>query len=92
MFSRGRSTSNTTLTHTVSPIILSFTTLLFTVQTNIEKLQKAYKDNAKPQTRMDSFFTVKPSIPNPKLAAKRKAEKAAAAKASKKKGKGAKKR
>jgi len=62
-----------------------------TVKANIEKLQKAYKDNSKPQSRMDSFFTVKPNPNAAKIATKRKAEKTAAA-ASKKKGKVAKKR
>ncbi|KAL7565558.1 hypothetical protein ACA910_003830 [Epithemia clementina (nom. ined.)] len=31
------------------------------VDANIEKLQAAYKNNLKPQMRMDQFFTVKPS-------------------------------
>mmetsp|Transcript_10362 Transcript_10362/g.18322 ORF Transcript_10362/g.18322 Transcript_10362/m.18322 type:complete len:97 (-) Transcript_10362:799-1089(-) len=39
------------------------------VKGNIEKLEKAYKANLKPQTRMDSFFSVKP---NPAADAKRK--------------------
>ncbi|KAL3943087.1 MAG: hypothetical protein SGBAC_002820 [Bacillariaceae sp.] len=39
------------------------------VQANIEKLEKAHKANSKPQSRMDSFFTVKA---NPVSAAKRK--------------------
>jgi flap endonuclease-1 len=39
------------------------------VKSNIEKLQAAYKANLKPQTRMDSFFKVKP---NPVADAKRK--------------------
>mmetsp|Transcript_52668 Transcript_52668/g.111880 ORF Transcript_52668/g.111880 Transcript_52668/m.111880 type:complete len:438 (-) Transcript_52668:66-1379(-) len=49
------------------------------VQSSIEKLQKAFKATAKPQTRMDSFFKVK-SNPEAekKKAAKRKAEKEAA--------------
>jgi flap endonuclease-1 len=54
-------------------------------------LQKAYAASSKPQTRMDSFFTVKPNPNAGKIAAKRKAEKAAAA-SSKKKGKVGKKR
>jgi len=32
------------------------------VQSSIEKLQKAFKATCKPQTRMDSFFKVKPGI------------------------------
>ncbi|KAL7527682.1 hypothetical protein ACHAWF_007160 [Thalassiosira exigua] len=54
------------------------------VQGNVEKLQKAFKASSKPQTRMDSFFKVK-SDPeaDKKRAAKRKAEKDAAAKAKK---------
>ncbi|KAL3907036.1 MAG: hypothetical protein SGILL_009035 [Bacillariaceae sp.] len=39
------------------------------VKSNIEKLEKAYKANMKPQSRLDSFFTVKP---NPAGDAKRK--------------------
>lgn len=39
------------------------------VKSNIEKLEAAYKANLKPQSRMDSFFTVKP---NPAADAKRK--------------------
>ncbi|KAG7339447.1 XPG I domain containing protein [Nitzschia inconspicua] len=39
------------------------------VKSNIEKLEAAYKANLKPQTRMDSFFTVKS---NPAADAKRK--------------------
>lgn len=39
------------------------------VKVNIEKLEKAYKANLKPQSRLDSFFTVKP---NPAADAKRK--------------------
>ena len=31
------------------------------VASSIEKLQKAHKDNSKPQARMDSFFAVKPN-------------------------------
>lgn len=56
------------------------------VKANIEKLEKAYAASSKPQTRMDSFFTVKPNPNAGKVAAKRKAEKAAAT-TSKKKGK-----
>ena len=54
------------------------------VSANIEKLQNAYKANAKPQSRMDSFFKVVPQDPA-KVAAKRKAmkEKAKAASAKK---------
>ncbi len=37
------------------------------VQSSVEKLQKAFKASAKPQTRMDSFFSVKP---NPNAGAK----------------------
>lgn len=51
------------------------------VKSNIEKLEKARLANAKPQTRMDSFFTVKS---NPLSAAKRK-KKLEEAKAAKKK-------
>ena len=48
------------------------------VQGSIEKLQKAFKATAKPQTRMDSFFTVKANPEaDKKRAAKRKAEKEA---------------
>jgi flap endonuclease-1 len=61
------------------------------VKANIEKLQKAYTASSKPQTRMDSFFTVKPNPNAAKIAAKRKAEKTAAEK-SKKKGKVGKKK
>ncbi|KAL3909249.1 MAG: hypothetical protein SGILL_008160 [Bacillariaceae sp.] len=39
------------------------------VKSNIEKLEKAYKANQKPQSRLDSFFAVKP---NPAADAKRK--------------------
>jgi flap endonuclease-1 len=39
------------------------------VKSNIEKLEAAYKANLKPQTRMDSFFAVKP---NPAADTKRK--------------------
>lgn len=39
------------------------------VQASIEKLEKAHKANSKPQSRMDSFFTVKA---NPVSSAKRK--------------------
>jgi flap endonuclease-1 len=39
------------------------------VKSNIEKLEKAHKANSKPQSRMDSFFTVKA---DPNAAAKRK--------------------
>ena len=57
------------------------------VKSSIEKLQKAYKANKTPQTRMDSFFTVKPN-PNAAKIAKRKADaqkkEAAAAKKKKK--------
>jgi flap endonuclease-1 len=56
------------------------------VKGSIEKLQKAYAANSKPQSRMDSFFTVKPNPNAAKNAAKRKAEKTSAAN-SKKKGK-----
>jgi flap endonuclease-1 len=31
------------------------------VKSNIEKLEAAYKANLKPQTRMDSFFAIKPN-------------------------------
>jgi flap endonuclease-1 len=56
------------------------------VQSSIEKLQKAFKATAKPQSRMDSFFTVKSNPENDaKKAAKRKAE-ADAAKGKGKKG------
>mmetsp|Transcript_36568 Transcript_36568/g.88146 ORF Transcript_36568/g.88146 Transcript_36568/m.88146 type:complete len:436 (+) Transcript_36568:86-1393(+) len=49
------------------------------VQGSIEKLQKAFKKAAKPQSRMDSFFTVKANPEaDKKRAAKRKAEKEAA--------------
>lgn len=58
------------------------------VSTNIEKLQKAFKSNSKPQSRMDSFFKAVPQDPA-KVAAKRKAmkdkNKAAAASAKKSK-------
>lgn len=58
------------------------------VASSIDKLQKAFKATSKPQSRMDSFFTVKA---NPELdakrAAKRKAEMDAAKKESKKGGK-----
>ena len=57
------------------------------VQSSIEKLQKAFKSTAKPQSRMDSFFKVKSNPEaDAKRAAKRKAEKEAA-KAKGKKGK-----
>lgn len=36
------------------------------VASSIEKLQKAYKATAKPQSRMDSFFKVKPKPPKTK--------------------------
>jgi flap endonuclease-1 len=49
------------------------------VASNIAKLQEAHKANSKPQTRMDSFFTVKAN-PNAAANAKRKAEKMAAEK------------
>ena len=39
------------------------------VESNIDKLEKAYKANLKPQTRMDNFFAVKK---NPTGDAKRK--------------------
>ena len=39
------------------------------VQSSIEKLEKAYKANLKPQARMDQFFSFKP---NPVAEAKRK--------------------
>jgi flap endonuclease-1 len=39
------------------------------VKSNVEKLEKAYKANQKPQARLDSFFSVKP---NPAQDAKRK--------------------
>lgn len=56
------------------------------VQSSIEKLQKAFKATTKPQSRMDSFFTVKSNPENDaKKAAKRKAE-ADAAKGKGKKG------
>ena len=42
------------------------------VKSNIEKLQSAFKEHSKPQTRMDSFFKVLPQDPA-KAAAKRKA-------------------
>ena len=61
------------------------------VKSNIEKLQAAYKATKKPQARMDAFFAIKPNPNAAKIAAKRKAEKEAAAKA-KKKGKAGKKR
>lgn len=51
------------------------------VASSIEKLEKAHKANAKPQSRMDSFFAVKV---NPVSAAKRK-KKLEEAKAAKKK-------
>ena len=41
------------------------------VQSNIEKLNKARAANAKPQTRMDSFFKVKANPNNAKIAAKK---------------------
>jgi len=44
------------------------------VKSSIEKLQKAHKDNSKPQSRMDSFFSIKPNPNSAKIAAKRKAE------------------
>lgn len=46
------------------------------VASSIEKLQKAYQANRKPQSRMDSFFKPKPVDPAKaaKMAAKRKAE------------------
>lgn len=58
------------------------------VKANIEKLQKAFKANTKPQARMDSFFKVIPQDPK-KAAAKRKTmkEKAKAAEQAKKKAK-----
>lgn len=60
------------------------------VQASIEKLQKAFKSGSKPQTRMDSFFTVKSNPEaDKKRAAKRKAaekEKAAKGKKGKKGG------
>ena len=31
------------------------------VKANIEKLEKAFKANQKPQSRLDSFFSVKPN-------------------------------
>ncbi|KAL7532787.1 hypothetical protein ACHAXR_004843 [Thalassiosira sp. AJA248-18] len=56
------------------------------VQGSIEKLQKAFKATAKPQTRMDSFFKVKANPEgDAKRAAKRKVEKEK--EAAKKKGK-----
>ena len=59
------------------------------VQGSIEKLQKAFKASAKPQSRMDSFFKVK-SNPEAeaKRAAKRKAEREAEKKAARDKKKG----
>jgi flap endonuclease-1 len=51
------------------------------VKANIEKLQKAYKETAKPQARMDSFFKAVPN-PNAKAIADKKK---ATAKESKKK-------
>lgn len=53
------------------------------VKANIVKLQKAYKENSKPQARMDSFFAVKPNPNASANAAKRKS--APPAPASKKK-------
>jgi len=44
------------------------------VQSSIEKLQKAFKASAKPQTRMESFFKVKPNPNSGTKAEKRKAE------------------
>lgn len=59
------------------------------VQSSIEKLQKAFKATAKPQSRMDSFFKVKPNpAADAKRAAKRKAEKEAAKRKKGKKGGG----
>jgi len=52
------------------------------VDNNIEKLQQAYKKNLKPQTRMDSFFAVKPGQSKKRPAA---ADKKKAAAANKKK-------
>lgn len=54
------------------------------VKGNIAKLQKAHKENSKPQARMDSFFAVKPNPNASANAAKRKST-AAAASSSKKK-------
>jgi flap endonuclease-1 len=54
------------------------------VQGSIEKLQKAFKATSKPQSRMDSFFTVKS---NPEAEAKRAAKRKAEADAAKKTGK-----
>ena len=58
------------------------------VQSSIKKLQKAFKDTSKPQSRMDSFFAVT-SDPknNVKRVAKRKAEAEAARRKEKKGGK-----
>eukprot|EP00549_Striatella_unipunctata_P009822 CAMPEP_0118680326 /NCGR_PEP_ID=MMETSP0800-20121206/4300_1 /TAXON_ID=210618 ORGANISM="Striatella unipunctata, Strain CCMP2910" /NCGR_SAMPLE_ID=MMETSP0800 /ASSEMBLY_ACC=CAM_ASM_000638 /LENGTH=247 /DNA_ID=CAMNT_0006576457 /DNA_START=11 /DNA_END=754 /DNA_ORIENTATION=- len=39
------------------------------VKSNIEKLQKAFTATSKPQMRMDSFFTVKPSVKKSNLPA-----------------------
>jgi len=58
------------------------------VKSNIERLQKAYKSTEKPQTRMDSFFSIKKAPNADKLAAKRKADKAALKKQPKKGKKG----
>lgn len=57
------------------------------VASSIDKLQKAYQANRKPQARMDAFFKPKPADPAKasKIAAKRKAETKKKGSASKKK-------
>lgn len=62
------------------------------VKSNIDKLNAAHKANSKPQSRMDSFFAIKPNPNAAKIAAKRKAEKAKASAAKKSKVKGGRKR
>lgn len=59
------------------------------VSASIEKLEKAHKANSKPQSRMDSFFTIKV---NPVSAAKRKKKLEAERSAKKKKTTGGRKK
>merc|ERR1712216_333199 len=49
------------------------------VRRSIEKLERAFKANSKPQSRMDSFFAIKPNPNVAKIAAKKRKERLAAA-------------
>eukprot|EP01082_Thalassiosira_pseudonana_P002348 g1994.t1 g1994 contig11:491366-491584(-) len=58
------------------------------VQASIEKLQKAFKASAKPQSRMDSFFKVKANPEGDKKKAEKRKAELAASRGKGKKGKG----